>query len=235
MVSSATAAVRDGVLDRHRPAALQPYITNEEWQYLRDDIGDALKPIKAFVSLQRTIAISIFVIILCIIVGGVFAPMLGLYRNTDNYGRSPGLNPIAFLAVFLSIPCFMLFVILSACYRSCFLEPRLTNKLDDIIDKHIDLMRGGVTLHLQPDVNTYNTINSNGHSHRHSSRSLTDYTLTVSVNEEAAYRGSLNHGHDDDASDQDRLRNRLEELEDARKYLTDEEYRRKRSQILDLV
>eukprot|EP00538_Stauroneis_constricta_P002836 CAMPEP_0119572478 /NCGR_PEP_ID=MMETSP1352-20130426/44642_1 /TAXON_ID=265584 /ORGANISM="Stauroneis constricta, Strain CCMP1120" /LENGTH=258 /DNA_ID=CAMNT_0007622163 /DNA_START=643 /DNA_END=1419 /DNA_ORIENTATION=- len=258
MIASVQVQIDNGILDKTRPASLARYITKEEWASLAWDIENALLPGLRFNRIFSTLMFGIPCAVMVLYILFATISYFRVKRIHDDYVAADDDFPYKyhgafdsgsvifgyvmfgfFVFVFTTVISISVLSLLFYIVRFCGVDDSVRNNLDTVIMDFSDRNRGGVSLHVKENVAYFPT--HGGKRSRLAGRQgvPVDYTMSVSVDEGVGYvleehsdgrnntRCSDNGGGD--------LKSRLEELEQARAYLSDAEYQQKRQAILESV
>ena len=252
MIGEVHAQIENGKLDPHRPAAIQAYMTQDEWECLVDDLSEA---VEAGVRFNATFGSIGVMLPLLMLVAFIAAPFV--------------LGPNSYLAFLAFLAFLILFVAFQLCgyaYRTCHVGPIVEQQVDAVLKRYNDRSsscsinnKGGgsssgpLSFHLLQGSGMWglNEPRNGGFGGRGRRRGGTDFVpvdfvLQISVDQEMGQHYSYTRMEDGSSSPRVRnnnnnhnnnnkpeeLKDRLEQLERAKQYLSHEEYTQKRQEIL---
>jgi len=229
MSPSVRVPITQGRLDPVRPAALSRYMTPQDWEALAEEITQALSPALSFQTCcSYTEAI---LTVACL----------------SAFGSAFLLGPGAFVFFFIAFFASLLAKICLVLYRRCCLEGTVDQKLQQVLQDFAQTSKGGITFHVFQESDESAFLDVNHRRRTRVTKSLTDYVLEISIDEERmdAYRlilptNDLDHTVMSQKAPEDhwtslQIQTRLQKLEELRSSLTADEYQSKRSEILSHV
>jgi hypothetical protein len=186
--------ITNGRMDRVRPGALRPYITNEDWIQLANDIGTALWPVMRFIRLRSTtipaIAFLLFLFGIVTIVMSFLGTNWYYYYNDQDDGFDR--YTLGFLICSASIVFLMVTMMVLNIYKTACLESRVQHALENVLQQFSDDNQGGrITAHLihQHDAAVIVYHGGEGGNRDYHDHALTgNYLLEISIDGDHCHR-----------------------------------------------
>jgi len=227
------AQIRECRLDPILPAALSRYLTPQDWEDLRVAIAKAVAPAVDHNNCFRTFTVCFLVLFF------IFFLAIPLTVSSGDGDAA------AFFCIitFLSVPTVAIIQIIIACHGITSLRPRVDENVQRVL-REFSSKRSGMTFHLIEDDLPMMGLYVRGVGGYGRNQINVSYVLEISIDEEAAaYRlttvkGVLvtddNNEHEK-GSEQETIKVRLKNLDNINHLISEDEYSRKRQEIMNMI